>query len=316
MKKKHSKYWRMRKKETIWAGVVFVLTLLIVLFSEYTLLADYRFSSNAFLIGYGVLSIVCLVFNFRRLVITTFGCTAIIALFLKLNLDANQKFALDNFTEKLTIQLINLDWLNVAPQEQKEIISSLDADVIVFQGYTPEWRQVIQRHVARDLEHRVYFDRIDLYGQCIVSRKGLIGVDTVVLEDIPVIRVGLQLNEKDRIKLLSFTMPPELTNEESNRQKRFVEKLTLAKNNWSPTLLLGNFNLTPWSDRLQFLKYKTKTKSSRINKSQLNLIQENPFDYDPSIHILYDRHLQNIFFDELDYNSKNLGVVGQYQIKK
>ena len=311
-----SRYARIKRAEKRGAWLMVLITLLIIVFAEDTILSSLHESAYYYLSGFVAISLVSLFFNYRTFVLTAFGCTGILALFLKLNLDANQSFALDNHTEELVVQLINLELISDEVDRQRQLFRSLDADVLIFQGYNPLWRSIINTYVDSTMMQRVPYNRIDLYGQLILSRKPITFADTIVQHDIPMINLAINLNDGDRLNMISFILPPPLTSRVETQQKAFINQLIFAKSTSTPTLIVGNFNLTPWSDKLQLMKYKTNTKSSRVNKSKLNLIQENPFDYNPSMHMLYNRRVQNTFFDELEYNSVHIGVTGSYQIKK
>ncbi len=316
MTSRKNRYLRFRRVEIAASVSIAILTCVILLFNKITLPTVYGMSAILFLTIYGIAALVFLIFNYRKLVVTTFACTGAIALFLKLNFDANQHFAFANNTEELVVQLVNLDLVSGSQEEQSTLFSGLDGDVVIFQGYTPKWRKLINEHVSKQLLYRWRFERIDIYGQYIVSRKAFRLTDTLQYEGIPVLRYDVRLNSKDRIRLISLILPPGLTDGVENQTMKLINRLMDAKNENDTSIILGNFNLTPWSDRLQALMYKTDTKNSRINKSKLNLFQENPFDYYPTLHLLYSKEIQNIHFTELEFNSKHIGISGSYQIKQ
>jgi endonuclease/exonuclease/phosphatase (EEP) superfamily protein YafD len=245
-----------------------------------------------------------------------FGATGVMVLFMKLNLDTQVQFVASNYTDQLDIQLINLDFIKADSLEVSNFLKVLDGDVLIFQGYIPSWSPRLNKVLKRQYPHKIRLDRIDLFGQSIYSKRPLLYADTLTFQDIPVLRLGLRLNNFDDIRIYSFTLPPALTRTYEAQQQKFINDVLLAYNTARPSIFLGNFNLTPWSDNLQFLKYKTDTKCSRIHRAKLNLIQENPFDYYPTHHMMYNKLLQNTYFDEIQFNSDYIGIRGSYQVRK
>ena len=309
----HQRYRRLEKRIIIFIAII---TGILLLFPKQVLLIKQEYSASYVLLIYMALSVLFLILNRRRLIIAMFGATGVIALFLKVTLDSHVEFAPSNHTEQLDIQMVHLDQLSGDEKEMTSYIHALDGDLVFFHGLTPDWNDRLTSVVVDNNSQLFSLERIDLFGLGLLAHRNVTSIDTIEFEGIPVLRTNLLLNDFDELRIIQFLLPPGLTHNSKIIQKKFIDKLVSVHGNEKATLFVGDFNLTPWSDNLQYLKYKTNTKCSRVNKSRLNVIQENPFDYYPTAHILYNRKLQNTFFSEMEFNSSLCGVMASYQIKK
>ena len=295
---------------------IVTITILLLIFSDETLFIKKEVSAKYFLIFYAICSLIALGINGKKLIIVMFGATGVLALFLKITLDSQVYFPPSNHTEQLDIKLINLDQLNGSDEMVLNFVEALNADLILYHGYTPDWRSRLGNALSTNQNGTfVSLERIDLFGMSLISTIPIKSIDTLEFEDIPILRVSLNLNQYDEVQIFNFLLPPGLTQRFKEKQRSFIDQLAQVASDNYATLFIGNFNLTPWADNLQYLKSKVDAKCSRVNKSRLNVVQENPFDYNPTMHILYNRKFQNIFFDELDFNSSPVGVSASYQVK-
>ena len=252
------------------------------------------------------LSFVFLVFNQRRLMFIGMLATAFIAFYLKVSSNDNLILPQHNLLPKIKVAHFNLSTLNRDVPEIEAILTEIDADVISFQEFTPDWEWPLSAMLMLSYPHSHKMMRVDPFGMAIFSKKPFKNIATFMYNDIPNLDVTID-NEFQDIDIVSSYIPLVYFTPQTNRKDHLSEVSKVIDESDNPVIALGDFSRVYWQGEMVAFRNKLNLNNSRRSTE---LTSPNPYD-----HIFYSDNLECIQFDEISESNQNhIGITGTYQI--
>lgn len=249
-------------------GVLVVVVVYAAFLFAYVFPQDLRAASRAYLaaawcvmlvrtfvfhIGLGLLLVAALAWwcRLRRLAITT--VPALVVTLAPVAWQMVPRGGDAGAAPTLRVMSANLLWLN---EQTDGIVSEVvrsDADVLLFQEFTPQWRDAIGRALEGDYPYRLLEDRLDAFGAAIYSRHPFVGP---VAWSLPLAELGLpELRAVIDVKGTQIAvynvhlMPPRSLNRLRMNRVMLADLLDLLAAEHLPVVIGGDFNFTPTSSQ-------------------------------------------------------------------
>ena len=289
------------------ATVIILLSAYIIIYPPKVEILE-RTSEYAPILMFGMLflSFVFIIFNQKRLMFIGMMATAFIAFYLKISSNDNLILPQHNLLPKIKVAHFNLSTLNKDVPEIESILQEIDADVISFQEFTPDWVNPLSSMlmISYPYSHKVM--RVDPFGMAIFSKKPFKNISTFMYNEIPNLVLTIDNNFQD-IDILSSYVPlfypiPQMTRVDHLSE---ISKAIDACNN--PVIVLGDYSKVYWQGEM--VQFRNE---SKLNNSRRSTVLSSPNPYD---HIFYSDELECIQFDEIrESNQNHIGITGTYQI--
>lgn len=271
------------------------------------------------LIGELILGVFFLIFRQPTLTFISFGCCALLCLFLKFNTNFSTVTSLPPMTDQpiFTVAHFNLSNSDPDPEVTFSTIRNCGADLISVQELTPLWDSVLHVNLVADYP---YFHRmvdIGLYGMSVYSSQPILQLDTFKYRNIPNI-IGQVQNINPSNKPIAFivshTMPALSSDAYSHLQKHLKLIASKCIEIREPLITLGQYNAVSWSNEIQNFREKSRLLDSRqLTRTQLNGGIP-PFFEIPEDYIFYSRHFNCLTFETLtSENTRHLGIKATLQ---
>jgi hypothetical protein len=240
---------------------------------------------------------------------SSFGCAAMLAIFLKNASNTELKNPKYNFNDKFVMVHINLSVLG-DQSILNNLINDPDIDVLSFQEYTPDWAIIIPKIAIENFKYKQENVRVDLYGKALYSKYPIQLSDYFYFGEIPNIDSKIIKNNKT-YRLVSTYMTPALDRasrlEAKNQFKILGQKVIEDNQN---TIVSGEFNQVYWSNDILTFRNKSGLLNTRrnVNPSKLQM---------PYNHIFYSSDLECFQFSEIyDKEGNQIGCMASFQLKK
>lgn len=232
--------------------------------------------------------------------------TAFIAFFLKISSNDNLVLPQKNFLPKLKVAHFNLSSFNRETIEIDELFKRIEADVISFQEFTPDWEIPLGSALKFNFPHAYKMTRVDPFGMAIFSTK-TINVRTFNYKKIPNIVVSID-NELGGIDIITSYIPSVYPDPSLERDEHLELLIKTVNSIENPVIALGDYNEVYWDKEITQFTNRTQLKNSRRSTA---LSYFKPYD-----HIFFSDKLECVQFDEIyDQEQNHLGIVGTYQMK-
>jgi len=232
--------------------------------------------------------------------------TAFIAFFLKVSSNDHLVLPQKNRLPKLKVAHFNLSSFNKEEINIDELFKRINADVISFQEFTPDWEVPLGSALKFNLPHSYKMTRVDPFGMAIFSTKS-ISVKTFNYQKFPNLVVTID-NELGGIDIISSYIPSVYPDPNSKREDHLELLINTVNSLENPVIALGDYNEVYWNKELTRFTNKTKLNNSRRSTA---LSYFKPYD-----HIFFSNELECVQFDEIyDQEQNHLGIVGTYQLK-
>lgn len=248
-----------------------------------------------------------LIFSRNRIMYTGMACCAVLCLFLKGESNGSIVFPSKNDVSDYEILHLNLSSINEDYEDALDRILSFDADFVSFQEVTPEWNAFLMENLSKAYPHQATIVRIDPFGKAIYSKKKLKQKSNLNTVDNPLLSVTFEEMGRD-ISLVSVYISQSI-----NRQGQTAARETLAKvseivqNSTDPVMVIGDFNLTYWSNEIRNFRSESDLNNSRRTISLSSF-------YVPIDHIFYSDHIECTEFEEIGTQDGHFAISGSYQI--
>lgn len=259
--------------------------------------------------SYLALALIFLMISDEKSMFVSFFCCAALCLFLR---TGPTFFAPPQAGSSISVATFNLANSNDNFDSTLSMILNSGADLIALQEVTPDWANYIENNTY--IQKRYPFDtaliRMDFFGMSILSKYKFLTIDTFQYEGIPNF-IGMihhdSLNENINF-ISSHTTPPVSI----GAYKKIYAHLQVigekAVNMKGPVLVLGDYQVVPWSDEILALKQTGKLSDSR---------RDMPTTYFPHDHIFYSNALKCLDFQSISsQKTTHLGIIGKYQLNK
>ncbi|WP_236969456.1 endonuclease/exonuclease/phosphatase family protein [Membranihabitans marinus] len=264
------------------------------------------------------LGVCFLLLKSRLLSFVAFGACTFLCLFLKNASNLSLKVIPQNGNDGL-ISLLHCTMSEIQGESTFDFSSllKLDNDIIVFQEYTPQWKQIILPEFDSVYQYKYEFLRLDNYGQLIVSKYPIVMRDTMEFNGVPIANITVALSEEKNINIIGhYNLPPLTEDYRSTSKKVFSELSNYIRQQKIPTLYVGTINYAPWDNEMVKFRY-----SGFLNDSRKGFFPTlygagtSFFDY-PVDHIFYNEYLECLAFKKVENaNNQRIAIRGQYQLK-
>jgi len=286
-----------------------VMTAVIMWSTQNPLLRSLSEFSVHIMLGMLGLGLLFLAADRKRMMFAAFGCTAVLAMWLKNASNDQLKLPVENHEAKLKIAHVNLSNVDDDFDDLIQTVYDVDVDLLSFQELTPDWVGPLRAALEQKYPYRKEEVRIDPYGMAIYSKYNFHKADTILSDGIPSVCVDIT-NNGEKFHIVSSYLTPALDNnslEKASSQLKRISKEVQETN--KHVIALGEYNMVYWTQEIRDFRSKAKLNNSRRDISQSNL--RVPYD-----HIFYTNDLQCVEFTELKTKDQNyLGIMGTYQIK-
>jgi hypothetical protein len=290
------------------AGMIILVTVTVIFLpfvGLHTHIQEYFVHFLFFLLISGLMG---LIIGSKTVLFTSFGCAAVLALFLKNASNLDLKNPQPNQTAKLSMAHINLS-ITTDVENIAKLAQDTTLDIISFQEYTPDWAAILPSVLKSSFEYHFEDLRMDVYGKVVYSRKPLVIQKKIEKEYFSTLEVAVLLNT-DTLNILSIYITPALDSESRKKAKIEIEGLkNYVINHKNIALVSGEFNQVYWDHDIISFRDKTKMLNSRREVDITTM--KMPYD-----HIFYHQKLQCVLFKEImDASQTKVGCYATYQLK-
>ena len=254
----------------------------------------------------------------KRLAVTCLLSSAVLCLYLKnasnISLAAPQ-VVLDE-QAKFTVAHFNLSSVQDKLEEDLELIDEMRPDILVFQEFTPQFRDQIFRHYDTLYSDKTEFVRMDDYGQVLFTSFPVLAKDTFLIYNMPVLRLRLQIRDGSELQLIShYNLPPLTSQYKEDSKLVFSQLANFISQAEEPVIYLGTLNYVAWDNILVRFRYEANLNDSRKSFFPSFGNNENSLFYAPGDHIYYNNYLDCLQFKKIeDSDNKKIGIRGEYPI--
>ncbi len=276
-------------------------------------------SRYAFQIMFGLLGLGMLFFILgqRRLMFSSLLSCAALCVYLMENTNPALRFDQQNQETQFSVAHYTVSNFGFPYKEAIQHIKSVDADIVSIQELTPDWAEVLEEGLSDQYAYHTSVIRIDPYGQSLFSKFPLPEMDTVFYNQIPHLAAQIAIENHHLSLISSYTLPPvdKFSFEKMNAQFGVLSQVIAMMD--PPVVVLGEFNVPPWSKEILDFKYQNDLKTSRRGSIPANFSYPFGASATPMEHILYSRDIECIDFKRLfDSEDRPIGIMGRYQFIK
>jgi len=289
------------------------ITTVIILLSAYIIIYPpkieilERTSEYAPILMFGMLflSFVFIIFNQKRLMFISMMATAFIAFYLKVSSNDNLILPQQNQLPSIKVAHFNLSSVSKDDLEIEKILMQVDADVVTFQEFTPDWERPLATMLMLNYPHSYKMMRADPFGIAVFSKKSFKNIETFKYNNIPNLTLTVDNNMQD-IDIISAYIPLFYPGPNLNRENHLNAVTEQIQQSENPVIVLGDYSRVYWQSEMIRFRNINKLNNSRRSTA---LSSPNPYD-----HIFYTEELECIQFDEITEMEQNhIGITGTYQ---
>lgn len=183
--------------------------------------------------------------------------------------------------EALTVITANLHFENKDLSKLHKWVDEMDPDILILQEVSPSAAQALQSWDA--FKTHSFVPSEDPFGMAALVKMPLATIDWHVETGVPFVQVGITFRNRKVTIFGIHPMPPLAPEYHKDRDFLIASLVTAAQTNGKPSLMVGDFNASPWSSAMpQTTFYRT---SAPLPTWQYLL----PID-----HILATKHFQVI----------------------
>lgn len=314
-----------QNREIIESNVQWSIAILIILIScififppEYLLAKQIsKFAVHWMFICLG-LGVIFMFMNLEKLLYTSFICSGLLSFLLLYSYNSSFNHAAKQQKEALTVAFINPSWSTSNEFDTKNVILNQNADVLLLEEITPEWQEILDS-LKMIYPYHAIVNRVDPFGKAIFSKLAIESIDTLKIQNKPVLIANTVLSENHKIYISVVNELPSITMSDFKKINNLLNELARIFSNLNESIILGaNLNLVLSSREIRNFRIKTNLMPSRRDN--------NDGRYDNSFWSIFNTPKNEIFFsDQLectefqeisDVNDKPIGLLGRYQIKK
>jgi endonuclease/exonuclease/phosphatase (EEP) superfamily protein YafD len=134
-------------------------------------------------------------------------------------------------------------------------LRTVDADVIMLMEVDDHWAQSLQP-LAQSHPHHIVEARYDNFGIALFSRLPLDGLEIVDIStsEVPSVEARLKIAGRELSIIGTHTLPPTASSFSASRDDQLATIALRVRRSSRPTVLVGDFNATPWSHGLRLVQ--------------------------------------------------------------
>lgn len=289
---------------------LWLVVLTIIISPNVTFLNSFNIWAVQLMLGFIAIGVLFFFFNYKRLFTHAFLCAAVLCVFLKNA--SNKNLKLPEVNEALPtfkVAHVNLSSVENAYQLLFESIANLDPDILSVQEFDPQWEKILNKELKHLYPYKALNTRIDPYGMAFYSKSPINHIDTIFTNEIPMLQSDITLPDSSNIYLTNIQILPSINSiMDSIQEAQMLSLGNIVNKIKSYQIVLGDFNMVYWSNRIRNFRQQTNLLNSRRDVSQSVLSV--PYD-----HIFYDDALDCVAFREIiDSTGNRLGIVGTFQL--
>lgn len=289
---------------------LWLVVLTVILSPNLAILNSFNIWAVQLMLVFIALGLLFFFLNNRRLFTHSFLCAAALCIFLKNA--SNKNLKLPEVNEDLPtfkVAHINLNSVKNECQLLFQSISKLDPDILSVQEFNPKWEKILTKELMDTYPYKAFNTRVDPYGMAFYAKSPINQIDTIYNNDIPMLQSNITLPDGNKIYMTNIQILPSINSIMDSVQESQMTNLSEIVNKVrSYKIVLGNFNMVYWSNRIRNFRNETNLLNSRRDVSQSVLSV--PYD-----HIFYDKALDCVAFkDIIGSAGTRLGIVGTFQL--
>jgi len=253
------------------------------------------------------LSLLLLVFNQTKLMVLSMMATAFIAFYLKMASNTNLIYPSSSVLPKMSVANFNLSSFNREHINIDSLFENVEADLISFQEYTPDWDQAILERLIDKYPFAHRRVKANPFGMAIFSKKPFKHTSNFDYKGLPNIDILIK-NTMEDIHVICAYIPLAYPGTDMDN----TEHLSVLANHINqlnkPAIVMGDFHMVYWSQELNEFTGKAALENSRRSST---LTRTRIYD-----HIFYSDLLECTQFKEIqDLEQNHIGIVGTYQLR-
>lgn len=315
----HLESWlQLRQVKYIIISGIVLITLACIVQPELSILKFFSMQTVLVLLAWLAAGVVFLMLRSTGLAFVSLFSCALLCLFLKnaSNVSLAGPRPLLNDDVKFSVGHFNLSYIQDNLDESLELIRDYHRDILIFQEYTPQFRQKLLSYFGPLYVDYVEFMRMDDFGQIVFSNFPITEKDTFRVNELPFLRIRVQMNDGSPLNVLSqYNLPP-LTDSLKQVNRRIFEKVSEHVSQIEePLIMAGTFNYVSWDNQMVKFRYEANLNDSRkyffpsLTQGSKSIFAA------PVEHIFYNDYLECIQFKNIENEkSTRIGIRGKYQI--
>jgi len=287
----------------------FVFTLCLIFTPDIEYLKKFSENTVHFMLIFIAIGMFFLFLSRKRLMFSSFACSAILCLFLKQASNSNIVLPASNNLPSVTVAHINLGSITDNYDSLLSIINIIEPDILSLQELTPDWNLFLHKNLTDVFSNSENNVRIDPYGMALYSKYPLAETKMIYYNEIPNLKADILLDGYVISVMSSYVLPPfgpAALDNTKDHLKTIESEINLIDN---AILSMGDFNMVYWANEISQFRSRTELLNSRREAPVGSL--KMPYD-----HIFYSDDLECTSFHEIkDSNQSHIGIIGTYQFK-
>lgn len=270
------------------------------------------------LFAYLAFAMILLVFGRKYTMVTALACAGALSLYLKTATNSKLKYAVEKNSQVVSIAHYNTSSFNDGFSAASRSILNEQADIVSIQELTPDWEQQMSRSLSEQFPYKMQVVRIDPLGTALYSKYPILSMDTLYHNSLPFLHATIGLENNRYIDLIAVHLLPPLDQSSyDNLSAQLQTVVRTTHENINPKIIVGNFNISPWSKEIVQFKYQGELDDSRRGIAPASLGGNfSPFRI-PVNHIFHTLDLSCTDFKPLyDGQGEEIGILGQYQFNQ
>lgn len=260
------------------------------------------------MLGFLGIGMIAYLFNARRIIFSSFAACALLCVFLKSASNSNLKMPEINDETKLSIAHVNVTSAEESYEALTNDLLSRNLDIISFQEVKPDWSRFLRQSLEETHPYIIENVRIDPFGMAIYSKFPFQYIDTMFAEEVPFLSAKIELSEETEITIVNTMILPSINSKLDSTQRGQLQYIQeYLKANEGSELVIGDFNMVYWSNRIREFRESAALLNSRRDVSQSVLSV--PYD-----HIFHSSDLEcTMFRDMIDSSGNRIGIFANLQ---
>jgi len=309
---------QLRQIQYLFISVIVLVTLVCILQPEWSVLKMLSMQTVLILLAWLAAGVMFLMLRSTRLAFVSLFSCALLCLFLKnaSNISLAGPRPLLDDDVKFSVGHFNLSYIQDDLEECLELIKKYDRDILIFQEYTPRFRDEIRAFFDTLYSDCVEYVRADDYGQIIFSKFPITERDTFEILDFPFLKIRANIHNGSPLHVVSQYSHPPITDSLKLENRKFLDRLSdYISGIYEPLIVAGTFNYVSWDNQMVRFRYESNLHDSRkyyfpsITQGSKSIFST-PID-----HIFYNDYLECIQFKNIeDDKNTRIGIRGRYQI--
>ncbi len=296
----------MKEIINIWGSVIlFAICLITMAFPDDSIGQIFNQKSNLILLGYAVLCIVFLVSSQKRLLLTSFICTGLLAFYLKVNTNHQIKLKGDKNEISFSVANITMSDISEAPFLSITSVAETEPDVIFFQELDPIWSEKIIDVFGSHYPYSVkMIPQNDFVGTMAIMKNKAIMVDSNALVNDQIISFLYPVMNTN-INLINSYLPLNFKEKSDSTINTYISQLQ-SSTLGGPIIFSGELNAVQWASITNRIKSSLKLSDGQIFHPLKSLTDQ----------VFYSQEFSPINYRIMNTaNNTHFGILAQFELE-